>query len=108
MIGGLRLASELVRPQVVRFLDDMLRSREAGLRIEEAVVSASSEVAGKTLQGAALRKRTGVLVIAVRSPDGEVRHAPPADLKITPGQILIVIGRPEEVRAVRAKVGHVE
>lgn len=108
MIGGLRLASELVRPQVVRFLDDMLRSREAGLRIEEAVVSASCEVAGKTLQQAALRKRTGVLVIAVRSPDGEVQHAPPPDLKITPGQILIVIGRPEEVRAVRAKVGHGE
>lgn len=34
-IGGLRLASELVRPTVVTFLDTMLRDRELNLRIDE-------------------------------------------------------------------------
>jgi len=34
-IGGMRLVSELLRPAVVRFLDDMLRDRRAAYRIEE-------------------------------------------------------------------------
>ena len=42
-IGGLRLASELIRPTVVNFLDVMLRDRDANLRIDEITLPNSSE-----------------------------------------------------------------
>ena len=39
MIGGLRLASELIRPGVVNFLDLMLRNQSGTLRVEEITVA---------------------------------------------------------------------
>ena len=37
-IGGVRMVSEMIRPQVVEFLDFMLRDKDKNLRIEEVVV----------------------------------------------------------------------
>src|SRR5205085_1757184 len=49
LIGGMRMASELVRPAVVSFLDKMLKDRDRNLRVEEVVVPASSRFVGKPL-----------------------------------------------------------
>ncbi len=45
-IGGLRMASEMVRPKVVSFLDNMLRDQENGLRVEEVTVQAGTSAVG--------------------------------------------------------------
>jgi len=103
-IGGLRLASELLRPQVVRFLDQMLRE-DAGLRIEEATIGQQGPAVGGTLGSARLRDVTGSLVLAIRDPDGKVTHAPPASAAIEPGSTLIAIGSPEQIRHLRDLVG---
>jgi voltage-gated potassium channel len=42
VIGGLRPASELIRPQVVGFLDLMLREKSRTVRVEEISVGDSS------------------------------------------------------------------
>ncbi len=108
-IGGMRLASELVRPVVVRFLDDMLRGRgeeRSSLRIEEARVASDGAATGQTLAQAKLPQKTGALVIAVRGTDGDVRHAPPADHPLTAGETLILIGEAPQVSAVRQLVGN--
>jgi voltage-gated potassium channel len=105
-IGGMRLASELLRPHVVRFLDEMLRDKEARLRIEEATVGPSGQVVGLSLAKADLQHRAGVLVMAVRQADGDVVHVPPPGLVIEPGQTLIAIGTPENIDKLRATVGH--
>lgn len=105
-IGGMRLASELLRPHVVRFLDEMLRDKDAALRIEEATVGPGGEVAGMTLAQANLRQRAGVLVMAVRKPGGDVIHVPPPELTIEAGQTLIAIGTRENIDQLRSTVGH--
>ena len=104
-IGGMRLASELLRPQVVRFLDEMLHDREANLRIEEAQVGPNGELTGSTLRDAGIRERTGTLIIAVRNPQGHNDYVPSGELKLEPGFVLIAIGGPEEVRRLRRLVG---
>jgi voltage-gated potassium channel len=48
-IGGLRLASELVRPTVVTFLDQMLRDRETNLRIDEVSIDEGAPAVGMTV-----------------------------------------------------------
>jgi voltage-gated potassium channel len=104
-IGGMRLASEMLRPHVVRFLDEMLRDKEANLRIEEAEIGATGEVVGKRLRDAGIRERCGVLVIAVRSPEGKLDYVPGSDLMLVPGMVLIGIGGPQEIRSLRRAVG---
>lgn len=106
-IGGLRLASELLRPQVVRFLDEMLRDRESGLRIEEATISNASSVANKALKEADLRNSSGVLILAVREPGGGTAYVPKPNLHLTPGQTLIGIGTPDQIKKLRHIVGHI-
>ncbi|MBK6916638.1 MAG: potassium channel protein [Deltaproteobacteria bacterium] len=104
-IGGMRIASELLRPHVVRFLDEMLRDKDARLRIEEATITAAGSLADKTLRAANLRESAGVLVLAVRSADGGVNYVPPSDLELRVGQTLIAIGRPDEIAALRRLAG---
>ncbi len=105
-IGGMRLASELLRPTVVRYLDDMLRDKSARLRIEEAVVAPKSELVGQTLREANLRERYGVLVLATKTGDGTLTHVPASNLRLTAGLTLIAIGTPEQISALRFAVGH--
>ena len=105
-IGGMRLASELVRPQVVQFLDEMLRDRDANLRIEEAHIGPNTDVLGQTLSEADLRHRCGVLLLAIKDPAGTLRHSPGANHKLEAGQTLIAMGRPEQITALRETVDH--
>jgi len=104
-IGGMRIASELVRPHVVRFLDEMLRDKESRLRIEEASLRPDCELAGQTLRDANLRETTGVLVLAIRSADGGVAYVPPSEHRLQSGQTLIAIGTPDQIATLRARAG---
>lgn len=104
-IGGMRLASEMLRPQVVAFLDEMLRDREANLRIEEAEIGSKGDLVGVTLRDSHIRERTGVLIIAVRTTEGQTNYVPSGDTRLDPGVILIAIGGPGDIRRLREAVG---
>lgn len=102
MIGGMRLASEMIRPNATAFLDIMLRDPAHVLRIEEATVTAASAVVGKTIAQAGLRKICNVLVVAVRSSEGAHSFNPGGETVLSPGATLIVMGDPDEVGTLRA------
>lgn len=66
-IGGLRLASVLVRPAVVTFLDTMLRASEPVLRVEEVVVSPDSPRIGRPIGDLDVDRLGNVMLLAVLS-----------------------------------------
>ena len=70
-IGGLRLASTLVRPAVVTFLDTMLRARDPVLRIEEFVVPGHASQLGRTIGEIELGSIENVIVIAIVPAGGD-------------------------------------
>ena len=105
--GGLRLASELIRPTVVSFLDVMLRDRDANLRIDEFTIPASSPAAGKTVGEFALDEISSALLLAVRSSSGEWHYNPRQDQRVTAGTVLILLGSPEDMRSVCDQLGGV-
>ncbi|HSB72869.1 MAG TPA: potassium channel protein [Candidatus Methylomirabilis sp.] len=101
-IGGLRMASEMIRPHVVSFLDSMLRDPTGTLRVEEAAVPADSPVVGKTLADLDLLNRVGLVVIATRRrPSGEYLYNPKSSTQLQAGDVLIVCGEPAQVEALR-------
>ena len=67
-IGGMRLVSEMIRPQVTQFLDQMLRDRTKNLRIEEVEIPAGSPLVGLALRDTALRKATDRFLASGRVP----------------------------------------
>jgi voltage-gated potassium channel len=100
-IGGRRMASELVRPEVNEFLDQMLRDKTKNLRIEEAVVPETSSYVGVSLKDSPIRRETKLLVIAVRHKDRTFIYNPDPDHMIDGGTTLIVMGDAESVTKLR-------
>src|SRR5262249_45698093 len=101
-IGGVRMVSEMIRPQVVAFLDLMLRDREKNLRIEEVALPPGSGLEGKPLAEARIREKANLLVLAVRTGEmGEFVYNPPATLRLAAGMSLIVLGETESVHLLR-------
>jgi len=101
-IGGMRLVSELLRPAVVRFLDDMLRDRRAAYRIEEIRLGDRAAELGTTLRDARVRERFGMTVLAVRASDNQSWvYNPDADEALGPGMTLVVLGSAAQVAELR-------
>ena len=97
-IGGLRMASALVRPGTVNFLDTMLHGPGPAVRFEDLVIGEKSDLAGKSLAEASLTREADVLVVAVRTPGkDDFRYGPPASTRLVPGMSLVILGRSEDV-----------
>ena len=56
LIGGMRLALSAIKPTVTDFIDESLLGSSVELDLAEIVIDPSSELAGKTLAGAEVRK----------------------------------------------------
>lgn len=103
MIGGRRLASELVRPTVVEFVDQMLRDQEDVLRLEEVVIPDGSWFIGKTLREVPIRAETKLLVVALRV-DRKFMYNPEPSTELEVGSVLVVLGASANVAKLRALV----
>ena len=88
--GGMRIASAMIRPHVVSFLDEMLKS-EKNLRVEEVPVPAG--FIPKPISALQLRSANYVL-LAVRERNGEWQFNPDEDFLIKPGFMLIAMASP--------------
>jgi voltage-gated potassium channel len=88
--GALRIASSMLRPAVVSFLDEMLRT-DQGLRVEEVVVPASAR--GRAIAELA-PPDPDYVVLALRH-EGRWQFNPPGDVRAQPGATLIVMATPE-------------
>jgi voltage-gated potassium channel len=104
-IGGMRMASEMIRPAVVSFLDTMLREKDSTLRVEEAPVAASSHLDGRQIEEGEVSRRTGALLVAIRKPDGSFEFNPPGGREIRAGEVLVAIGNPQQIAALRKLAG---
>ncbi len=105
-IGGMRMVSEMVRPAVVRFLDEMLRDKQAAMRIEEITIAPGSSLVGKSLRDIDVRGKFGMNVLAIKAVDGGAwDYNPPADRVLADKMLLVVIGSSPQVKALRAAAG---
>ena len=103
-IGGMRLASEMVRPHVTQFLDLMLRDKEKNLRVEELIVTPASGLHGVRLGEAKLREERHLLVLAIKTTDGGYEYGPGADFVLENGVVLLVMGDPDSVARLRVRL----
>jgi voltage-gated potassium channel len=104
MIGARRLASELIRPAVNEFLDQMLRDKDKNLRLEEVVVPPGSSFVGVSLKDTPIRRKTRALVLAVRGSDRSFLYNPEPDYVLGEGTTLIVLGETESIVKLRQLV----
>lgn len=84
--GGMRMASSMIRPKVVSFLDEMLRS-ENSTRIEEVAVPAGFQA---RRLGDFQRHHSDYVLLGVRSPE-RMHFNPSDDFLLESGHALIVM-----------------
>jgi voltage-gated potassium channel len=101
-IGAMRLVSEMMRPAVVRFLDEMLRDTRAAYRIEDVKLGPGADDLGATLGEARIHERFGMTVLAMRRADNSPwTYNPAPSERIAPGMTLVVLGAAEQVAELR-------
>ncbi|MCP4398768.1 MAG: potassium channel protein [bacterium] len=91
-IGGTRMASIVLRPAVVEFWDEMKRVTGETLLLEEVVVEVYPMLANRTLGDVDIRKRTGALVLAIKSNTLGYRFNPGAGTLLQAEDVLIMVG----------------
>ncbi len=104
-IGGLRLASEMIRPVTVGFLDSMLREKGEHVRFDEVPVPSDSPFVGKPVGEIKGAEGGGPLLVAL-VPAGSDRYEinPSSQRPVRAGDRLVMIGETEALRTLRARV----
>lgn len=97
-IGGDHMASLVVIPDLVEFIDNLGIVGERNINIEEIKVEQlyNTNVV-KTIRELDLRKKTGCTVIGFKDDKGDYIVNPEADTKLVSGSKIIVLGRPEQI-----------
>jgi len=102
LIGGMRMASQMIRPQVVNFLDRMLRGQDPSIRVEEVTIGQGSSLAGQKMKEANLHSRTGLTPVALKKQESEeFIYNPKPEEELQIGTVIIVIGPTEQINALR-------
>jgi Trk K+ transport system NAD-binding subunit len=83
------MANLAVRPHVVEFFD----VAGAGLRLEELAITEGSPLAGRSLH----ELRGPAVPLLVRHPDGQLIANPGRELRLQPGDVLVVFGEASDL-----------
>ena len=101
-LGGDHMASLVVTPDVIEFVDRLTIEGETTANLEEIDVDELPKIyLGKTILDLDLRRKTGCTVIGLRNPDKDYIINPEADSILIKGSHLIVLGRPEQIIKLR-------
>ena len=101
---GLRISSEILRPNVAEFLNKLVYSAETGEDDPGYIcmtVPENSLAAGRTMGEIGIHQRTGVVLVAIASTDGTMQYSPTADSRLTAGDKLIAFGTDKDRQTVQ-------
>ena len=97
-IGGDHMASLVVIPDLMEFVDNLSIIGKYNTNIEEiAVEKLYNTYEIKTIRDLDLRRKTGCTVIGYKDVQGEYIVNPEAEIKLEPNSKVIVLGRPEQI-----------
>ena len=97
VIGGQRVAQAVLRPTVGHVLEQATRRGTGDYLIEEVVVRPASPLCGKNLRDSAIGQGLGIVVIAIKEPDGKMLYNPKGDTTVKAGYILVAVGHAEQM-----------
>ena len=97
-IGGDHMASLVVVPDLIEFLDNLSIVGKRSINIEEvAYEDMFQDNKMRTIRMIDMRSKTGCTIIGYKSPEGEYIVNPEAETQLLPGSKIVVLGRPEQI-----------
>ena len=103
-IGGDHMASLVVVPDLIEFIDNLAVGGNENVNIEEIDVDKLYNTSNKvqTIKDLDLRNKTGCTVIGFKGSGGEYIVNPEAEIKLVPHSKVIVLGRPEQIQQLKS------
>jgi voltage-gated potassium channel len=98
LMAGHRMAELAVRPALVDVLDS-LHHGEAGIGVEEMVVTPGMAATGKTVEESGLLAPSAAKLLALRKRDGTLHVSPSGSLRLEEGDLVIALGSEEQLFA---------
>ena len=95
--AGQRIAQSFLRPHVVSFLDTATTHLGIDLEIGEIEVKGGSPFSGQTVETSRIRQERGIIILAIKRAQGMHFNPSPED-RIEPGDCLIAMGEPSQLR----------
>lgn len=98
-VGGAHMASLVVNPDVIEFLDHIRIQGGAEINLEEVnFTDLPEDFKYQTLGEMQMRNRIGINVIGFKKEDGEYVINPGPETQIVPNSKLFVLGNPDQIR----------
>jgi voltage-gated potassium channel len=91
-IAGLRVLQAAVNPATVEFMEIVTAREALQLSLADIPVASGSILDGKTIAEAGIRGRYGVIVVAIKRPQGGMKFNPTPDERIMADDVLVVLG----------------
>jgi voltage-gated potassium channel len=105
--AGHRIAQSFLRPHLLDFFDIVSdRSGTLQMLIEEIRIAPQSSLAGTTVGNSGIHHNFGVMILAIRHPDGNTRFNPEAPESIQGGDCLIAMGEPAQLVKLETLAAH--
>ena len=97
-LGGDHMASLLVTPDIIEFVDMLAIDSENSTHLEEIIVAdLPKEFLLKSIRDLDLRKKTGCTVIGFKTPNNDYVINPDANTKLIADSKLIVLGSADQI-----------
>ncbi len=104
-VGGTKIAQTILKPTVVELIElGMAHQPDMELQLHEFPVSSDSGLVGKNLRDSGLRQKYGIMIIAIKREGRPMIFNPPSDCVIEGGDILVVMGRRDDLNALESVI----
>lgn len=105
-LGGSHMASLVVTPDVLEFLDHISIQGRSEMTLESISFNElPQEYKFKTIDDLDAKYSTGCNIIGYKNPEGEYIINPSGDLELVPGSSLIVLGNPDQLKSLNRIFG---
>lgn len=92
-IGAHRIVSLVTNPAAVQFAELVTQRTSLAIEMDELPIEAGHALAGKSVREADIKRRTGVIVVAIKRADGQLIFPPTGDEILAPGDSIVFLGR---------------
>ena len=101
-IGGAHMASLVMQPDVIEFIDVITGQGGTSINLEEITFdNLPQEYRNKTIKDLEVRQKTGANIVGFKTAQGDYVINPSADTKIIPDAKLFVLGTGEQIKKLK-------
>ncbi len=103
--GGLKIANMILKPAVVDFIEFATKSGNLEIQMEEVIVKPDSKISGVPLLDTGIGKDLGIIIAAIKKPDGSMQFNPTSKTVLNAGDTLIALGEISKLKVLEELSG---